>query len=659
MIRAAGILIISKDGKALFLKRGPGGDAPGLWCVPGGRLEDGETPLQAAVRETEEETGGFKADAKSLKAWSRTVSPRETTGAPATPPGASVPVAVDPANGATVLAGEDVEFTTFVLNGVDQFMPDVAKSGEHVAFAWAPLADPPQSLHPGVAASLGKFGMHELDIAREIAAGRFASPQRYENLWLFALRITGTGMAYRRAHDEYVWRDGSLYLTQEFLDRCAGLPVIWEHPEGNVLNTKEYRDRTIGAVMFAYIRPDPEGRGNDEVWAIARVNDGEAAEEMDKGSSTSPAVVWRDIGVNTEIQIEGKDFLIEGKPSLLDHIAICPAGVWDKGRTPSGVSTSSVRGDSNDMSKEELEALLKSEAQKRADENAARDKTLAALTETLKSVGDSMAQLKARKDAEDEKDRADAMKRRDTFKFGKRGDEDDDKWKERRDADEKAYCDACMEAGDSEEDAKKKAADARKDADEEDKKEVEREKADKARKDAAEEEEKKKAADRADADRVGNLEKELAALRGQVKPMTDADLNAMARVQARADSIEMSFGRRARAPMLGETVMGYSRFWANELKQHDARYADKDLTAVAADESMFGVVLEDIFKSAEAAAKSPARGKPGTLTPVKTRSDSGHTIIEYHGSTSPWMNQFAGPVRQFAKRFRDRDDKRA
>jgi hypothetical protein len=370
--------------------------------------------------------------------------------------------------------------------------------------------------------------------------------------------------------------------------------------------------------------------------------------------------VWRDIGVNTEVQIEGQNFLIEGKPSLLDHIAICPAGVWDKGRTPSGVSTSAVRGDSDNMTKEDLEALLKSEAQKRADENAARDKTLAGLGEALKSVGDAIGGLKARMDSEDEKKRNDAKGRRDSFKFGKRADgEDDDKAKERMDAEEKAYCDACMEAGDSEEDAKKKAADARKDAENDDKMEAEREKADKARKDAEEAEKVKADAARADADRSSKLEKELAELRGQMKPMSDADMNLLARVQARADSIEMSFGRRARAPMMGESVMSYRRYWANEFKQHDPRYAGKDLTVIAADADLFGVLEEDLFKAAEQAARSPTRGKPGTLTPVKTRSDSGHTIIEYHGSTGPWMNRFAGPVRQYAKRFRDRDDKRA
>ncbi len=642
MIRAAGILIISNRGNALFLKRGPGGDAPGLWCVPGGRIEGDELPIDAAIRETLEETGGFKARKDDLKAWSRTVTPRE--GAPLTPP----PAGVD---------GDTVEFTTFALTDVDEFAPDIAKSGEHVAHAWAPLNEPPEPLHPGVRLSLAKFGMHELDIARAIADGRFASPQRYENLWLFAIRITGTGMAYRRALDEFVWRDASLYLNQDFLDRCAGLPVIWEHPAGNVLDRdgKEYRERVIGAVMFAYVV-------GDEVWAIARINDGDAAKEMDEGSSTSPAVVWRDASVNTELQIDGKRFLVEGKPSLLDHIAICPLGVWDKGRRPSGVATTASRGDSEMLTKEELEKMLADEAKKRADEAQASQKVLEAFASTLKSVADSVKAVSARLDSEDEKKRSDAAKRRDGFKFSKRGDgEDDDKYKERHDAEEAEYADACRMAGDSDDDAKKKAADARRDAEEEEKGEVEREKADRARKDAEEEAKKKEAADRSDSAalkaRADALEQQLAELRGQVVARSDADTNALADVQARADAIEMAYGRRARAPLVGESVVAYKRHFAKLYQSHHPKYKDKDMTAVSADAEVFDVVFDSIIDAATAAARNPARGAPGTVTMVTRRSDSGHMVNEFHGSTV-WMNRFAGPVRQHVKRFRDKDDTR-
>lgn len=44
---------VFKDGKVLLTKR----DDFRIWCLPGGRVEDGETVGQAALRETLEETG--------------------------------------------------------------------------------------------------------------------------------------------------------------------------------------------------------------------------------------------------------------------------------------------------------------------------------------------------------------------------------------------------------------------------------------------------------------------------------------------------------------------------------------------------------------------------------------------------------------------------
>lgn len=44
-------------GKILMLKRASNKSDPGVWGLPGGKLEKGETPLEAAVREFSEETG--------------------------------------------------------------------------------------------------------------------------------------------------------------------------------------------------------------------------------------------------------------------------------------------------------------------------------------------------------------------------------------------------------------------------------------------------------------------------------------------------------------------------------------------------------------------------------------------------------------------------
>jgi hypothetical protein len=177
-------------------------------------------------------------------------------------------------------------------------------------------------------------GMDELAIARAIRDGELTSPQRYmESLLLVAIRITGTGAAYRPSIDEYVWRDPSIYLNPDFLERCQGLPVIWRHPKTNVLDSKEFSDRVVGAVMLPYIK-------GQEVWCIARIYDDQASDYIEQHElSTSPAVLCT--GKQYSIG-EGKELLIEGKPELLDHIAILApleAGVWDKGGPPSGVES--------------------------------------------------------------------------------------------------------------------------------------------------------------------------------------------------------------------------------------------------------------------------------------------------------------------------------
>jgi ADP-ribose pyrophosphatase YjhB (NUDIX family) len=52
----AGAVIRDGEGRLLLVRRGRPPSA-GLWSVPGGRVEVGETPAQAAVREVREETG--------------------------------------------------------------------------------------------------------------------------------------------------------------------------------------------------------------------------------------------------------------------------------------------------------------------------------------------------------------------------------------------------------------------------------------------------------------------------------------------------------------------------------------------------------------------------------------------------------------------------
>lgn len=331
MIRAAGILFLCGD-STLLLRRGNGGDHPNEWCCPGGQLEDGETAEQAAIRECYEECG-FRVKAGDLRPWTRTVAQPEQVLAAHQP--ASLRPDVDTAKPLYEL-GEEVDFTTFVVRLAAPFTPLLCD--EHDGYAWCPTGGPPEPLHPGVRVALDRLTMDELGVARAMAAGRLVSPQQYENVWLFAIRITGTGIAYRHGRKEFVWRDPSIYLNDEFLARCNGLDVIWEHPEKSaLLNDEEFHDRKVGAVFLPYLRPDRP----DEVWAIAKIRDDDAVKAMNAGPmSTSPAVNFADPTENDRIKLEdGKVMLIEGNPSVLDHIAICPAGVWDKGGDPTGVES--------------------------------------------------------------------------------------------------------------------------------------------------------------------------------------------------------------------------------------------------------------------------------------------------------------------------------
>lgn len=232
-----------------------------------------------------------------------------------------------------------MDFTTYLVNMDEEFAPKV--SGEHVGWAWAPIDQPPEPLHPGCRVALERFTMDELGIARAIRDGRLTSPQKYQNVWLFAMRITGTGAAYRKSWDEFVWRDPSIYMNEEFVERCNGLPVIMEHPPGAILNTAEFAKRAIGSIFLPYLCPDKQ-----EVWGIAKIHDEDAADEMmTKQMSTSPSVVL-DPKKNSKFVLEnGKPLLIEGNPLLLDHLAVCEQGVWDKGGDPEGIQVDELAAD--------------------------------------------------------------------------------------------------------------------------------------------------------------------------------------------------------------------------------------------------------------------------------------------------------------------------
>lgn len=119
---AAGTIFVTPEGLALFLKRSASSDNPGTWAWPAGGIEGDETPQEAARRETSEEIGF--ANEEDLEQIDHQ------------------------ANGESA-------FATFFQGVGEPFLPKI--NHEHSAYAWAPLSDPPQPLHPGVEATLEKL----------------------------------------------------------------------------------------------------------------------------------------------------------------------------------------------------------------------------------------------------------------------------------------------------------------------------------------------------------------------------------------------------------------------------------------------------------------------------------------------------------------------
>lgn len=572
-VKAAGVLIIAND-SVLFLKRGNGGDHPGEWAFAGGHVEDGESPEQAARRECLEETGYEPAKLLEIGKVS---------------------------DGLT-------EFTTF-YHECRRF--DVAISDESTDYLWVPIGQTPEPMHPGCAyilesdafKAIKKAHMTETEVAQAIVVGELPSPQFCKNMWLFDIRITGTGTSYRSKDDEYVYRPPENYLTDEFLARCNGLAVIVDHPKAATLDSKEFSDRAVGSILLPYIK-------GDEVWGVAKIYDKTTADLMSTEQlSTSPSVVFRNPAVeNSTVTLEGgATLLIEGKPSLLDHIAICEAGVWDKGGPPSGVSTNKLQ--ELEMNEDELKAKADAEAKEKEETEA-----------------------KAKADAE-EKAKADA----DGDKFNKLMTAVDSLCS-RMDSFEKAKADAMP--GDEMSVADKKV-DAEKEAEEKAKADAEEEK---KKADAEEEKEKAKADSKESAllARIAELEKLSVQMAGVIpRPLNDTDYALMADAQAKADAVYSAFGKQAPRALNGEDLLAYRKRLCVGMKSHSDQWKGIDISKV--DASVFEIAEPKIYADAFEAAIHPTAAPDGGLRAVTRDTGTGHKITTFYGRPNAWMDDFRAP----------------
>jgi len=417
----------------------------------------------------------------------------------------------------------------------------------------------------------------EMDAAKAMALGLLPSPTKFGNVHLFAMRITGTGTAYRSKDEEFVYRPPDEYLNDEFMQRCNGLPVIFMHPEKSAtLNSKEFASRIVGVIMLPYLI-----EAEREVWGIARIYDDQAIDLMKSQQlSTSPAVVFRKIVDSDFIELhDGKRLLIEGKPALLDHLAICETGVWDKMGEPTGIL---LNGGAM-TPEEEAKAKADAEAKSKAD-----------------------ADEKAKLDGNDKLDKILAMADGLSKRF--------DSLESRMDSIEKTKSDSEL----SEEDRKKKEAEA----EEKTKSDAEAEKNAKAKADA---EEVKK--------RLETLESEIP------KKDSDGDFSEMADAQAKADSVFSGFGKSAPAPLRGESTLNYRKRLANGLKALGEKFKTLDLSPIPAGEA-FDVLEGQIYADAQVAAANPIIPQEEGLREIIKTDRAGRKISEFKGSISSFTSEF-------------------
>lgn len=482
--------IMFRQGKFVFLIQR---SDDGTWCQPGGTVEPGELAIDAARREVLEEVG-YQYDGP--------LTPHSVYG----------------------------DYLTFRAEVPERF--EAKLNDESLAAGWFHIDDLPKPLHQPFAEMLAQQALNETEVAALIADGTLSSPQFFINMWMFAIRVTGTGVTWRSADQQMAFRNPDDYLTPEFLQRVAGVPLIWLHPEKNKLDSDEFAKRVIGTLTNSWVAD------NGEVWTIGRVYDAEAAEIMaTRQLSTSPTVTYSE-SQDSIIKIDGQPLLVEGSPVLLDHVAICEQGVWDKLLAPTGVKSDSIPNEAEKMDEEKFVELF----------NKCMDARMA-------KADSEAADLKAKADAEEaaKKEKADAEAK------------EAEEAKAKADAEEKA--------------AKEKAdAEAKEKADAEEAERMAKEKAD------------------------SELRQQIADLRSRIPTeLSDEERNEVADAQVKADSVFSCFGKRAPVPLSGEKPLAYRRRLMIQLQEHSPDFKTVDLTSIA-DSALLSVAEKTIYADAQKSA---------------------------------------------------------
>lgn len=528
--------IMFRHGKFVFLIQR---SDDGTWCPPGGKVEPGELAVDAARREVFEEVG-YQYDGL--------LTPHSVYG----------------------------DYLTLRAEVTDQF--EAKLNDESLAAGWFHIDDLPKPLHQPFAEMLGRQALNETEVAALISDGTLSSPQYFINMWMYAIRVTGTGVTWRSAGQEMTFRNPDDYLTPEFLQRVAGLPLIWLHPKKNILDSNEFAERVIGTLTNSWVAD------KGEVWAIARVYDAEAAEIMaTRQLSTSPTVKF--VEIPKSIIVDGQPLLVEPSPELLDHVAICEQGVWDKLLDPTGVKSDSIPNEAEIMDEDKFVELF----------NKCMDSRMA--------KADSEAKEKADAEENAKKEKADAEAK------------EAEEAKAKADAEEKSAKEKADET-----ELKKLENEAKGEDDHLEKERKEREKAD------------------------SDLRSEMALLKSRLPTeLSDSERNELADAQVKADSVFSVLGKRAPMPLSGEKPLSYRRRLMIQLQEHSSDYKAVDLSSIA-DSVLLNIAEKQIYADAQSSASLSVG--PGMLREIKRSDGTGRQISTFEGDPAATWGPFQMGKRQ-------------
>lgn len=126
-----------------------------------------------------------------------------------------------------------------------------------------------------------------------------------------------------------------------------------------------------------------------------------------------------------------------------------------------------------------------------------------------------------------------------------------------------------------------------------------------------------------------------------------ADLNAFADAQAKADSVMRALGGAAEPPMAGEDLVSYKIRMHRKMQLHSPRWKGVELQLIAADQVALDNVLGEIRADAMTAAMSPV-GMPEFQHRMITKTmPGGHIVHEFIGNGTIFK-QLSRPVRHVA-----------